>query len=65
MRNHWTPLRWGRVQSEVPRDCRTLAQKITGPAERLDPLILVLLSTQALLGATEELRTEWKPLGWI
>ena len=58
MRSGWTPLSGWRVQSEVPRDCRTLAQKITGPAERLDPLILVLLSTQALLGAMGDLRME-------
>lgn len=28
-------------------------------------LVLRLLGTQALLGALEELRTEWKPVDWI
>ena len=43
-------------QSEVPVDSWSSSQ------DRLD---LRLLGTQALLGATEELRMKWGPEGWI
>lgn len=46
---------WG-AQSEVPGDCWSCREA---------SLVLRLLGTQALLGATEELRMKWGPEGWI
>lgn len=42
-----------------------LAQGSPGLQEGLGYLVLSLLGTQVPLGATEELRTELGPMGWI
>jgi hypothetical protein len=38
---------------------------VPGPVVRLGCLVLRLLDTQAPLGAEEELRMEWGPIGWM
>ena len=50
------------MQSEVPTE---LAQGPQGLQRGQDRLVLRLLDTQVLLGAVEELRTEWaKNVAW-
>ena len=58
-------LDWGGAQSEIPRDCQSPALGFQSLQRGQDLLALRLSGTQIPLGATEELRTEWAPRGWI